>query len=234
MPFSRKTVLQIMVSSPLHNPSSNNPRLITKVRARYTFQTQSRGKPKTRTMRKIFCQPHSWRVLPLLLSTLPLTTSAEELLVREEAVAPSVRQPQHIRPNPHALEEIPDDIWSTIASPFDPIQTAPNYPASIMERMPPPPHMVAPAPVPAFIPPAVRAVQAVHEAAVPPQPPTHYPAQPTPLPISIPHELPQQEKVVSDYPEEYWNCLLNNLQGVGSDVAAKLITRACQKRHPKQ
>jgi len=53
------------------------------------------------------------------------------------------------------------------------------------------------------------------------------------LPI-IPFALPPQEELVAEYPEEYWNCLLNNLQGLGSDVAAKLITRACQKKYPKR
>ncbi len=65
--------------------------------------------------------------------------------------------------------------------------------------------------------------------AVPQQPP-RYPMQA----IAVPYELPPQEKAVAAYPEEYWNCLLNNLQGLGSDVAAKLITRACQKKYPKR
>lgn len=136
-------------------------------------------------------------------------------------------------------EEIPDDIWSTIASPFDPITTAPGYapPHQRVEQMRPqqPPVQAAPIrPQPAPV--AVTAPTApVRPAPVAPQPPTRYPVQPIAAPAPIPYELPPVEKVVAaEYPEEYWNCLLNNLQGVGSDVAAKLITRACQKKHPKR
>ena len=99
------------------------------------------------------------------------------------------------------MTEIPEDIWSTIASPFDPMSSAQNF----MQQAPQMPMMKQPQ------------------------------SQPTRYPVpAIPYEMPPQEKQVAEYPEEYWNCLLNNLQGVGSDVAAKLITRACQKKYPKQ
>ncbi len=110
--------------------------------------------------------------------------------------------PQHVqRSRPANNEEIPDDIWSTIASPFDPIGGAQNF----MQQAPQMPMMQQQ-----------------------PQQPIRYPAP------AIPYEMPPQEKQIAAYPEEYWNCLLNNLQGLGSDVAAKLITRACQKKYPKR
>lgn len=143
-------------------------------------------------------------------------------------------------------EAIPDDIWSTIASPFDPITTPSGFaPQQRVEQMQPrpamqpqpaprPPQAAAPAPRPA--PEFKRTVQAPPAPTAEPQP--HYPTQTqtqVTAPKPVPYRLPPQEKVaVTEYPEEYWDCLLNNLQGVGSDVAAKLITRACQKKHPKQ
>ncbi len=124
------------------------------------------------------------------------------------------------------VEEIPTDIWSTIASPFDPISSGQNFmpqrqmPAPMQPRHEVSNEVVAQPPMSTFAPPSQPQPQ--------PQQNIRYPVQP------IPYELPPQEKVVAEYPEEYWNCLLNNLQGLGSDVAAKLITRACQKKYPKR
>jgi hypothetical protein len=148
-----------------------------------------------------------------------------------------------------AKEPIPDDIWETIASPFDPISNPPGFtaPQRIEQMLPPQPQLAAPAARPAA-PPAPQGAPQVPPRPAPavqdfgtPAPPSraHYVAQPAPLPAApaaVPYQLPPQEKpgVATEYPEEYWNCLLNNLQGVGSDVAAKLITRACQKKHPKE
>ncbi len=146
------------------------------------------------------------------------------------AVSYAVEQPTTVTPPAKklapktAVEPIPDDIWDTIASPFDPISTPPGYapPQQRVETMQP--RRTLPAPLPAAEP------QLQPAPAAPTQPTINrYPVTPP-----IPYELPPPERVVLDYPEEYWNCLLNNLQGVGSDVAAKLITRACQKKHPKQ
>ena len=110
-------------------------------------------------------------------------------------------------------EEIPADIWSTFASPFDPISSGQGFmPQPVGEIIQPMVDVVKPAPM------------------TPPMP-VMAPPQPQP---TIRYEMPPQEKVVAEYPEEYWNCLLNNLQGLGSDVAAKLITRACQKKYPKR
>jgi hypothetical protein len=36
------------------------------------------------------------------------------------------------------------------------------------------------------------------------------------------------------WPEEYWNCLLLNLRGMGSDLATRLIAKACQEKYPQQ
>lgn len=119
--------------------------------------------------------------------------------VAQATPAPTPQRAQRSRPATN--EEIPEDIWSTIASPFDPMNSAQNF----MQQAPQMPVMQQQ-----------------------PQQPTRYPAP------AIPYEMPPQEKQVAAYPEEYWNCLLNNLQGVGSDVAAKLITRACQKKYPKR
>lgn len=127
-------------------------------------------------------------------------------------------------------EKIPDDIWSTIASPFDPISNT----EGLMPQQQRPMAMPMPQPrVEATMQPPIEP-QPVY-----PQPPmsTAPPVQPSRYPVqavAVPYELPPQEKIVTEYPEEYWNCLLNNLQGLGSDVAAKLITRACQKKYPKQ
>ncbi len=136
---------------------------------------------------------------------------------------------------PQELEPIPDDIWSTIASPFDPINTPPGYappaPRQHIERAAPARQQIIQQPPVAQQPRMMTQPAPVQQRPVQRQV-NRYPAQPVPQPV--PYELPPQERAVADYPEEYWNCLLNNLQGVGSDVAAKLITRACQKKHPKQ
>lgn len=143
---------------------------------------------------------------------------------------------------PQTKEPIPDDIWNSIASPFDPIrnQSAFTPPQRRVEQMRPQQKMVrpvqpAPQPLPQSTPqaPSRPMVQdlSIPTQTAPPRERYSAPVEPTP----IPYELPPQVKVaVAEYPEEYWNCLLNNLQGVGSDVAAKLITRACQKKHPKR
>ncbi len=34
--------------------------------------------------------------------------------------------------------------------------------------------------------------------------------------------------------EEYWNCLLINLRGIGSDLGARLIAKACQEKFPQK
>jgi hypothetical protein len=36
------------------------------------------------------------------------------------------------------------------------------------------------------------------------------------------------------WPEEYWNCLLLNLRGMGSDLATRLVAKACQEKYPQQ
>lgn len=152
------------------------------------------------------------------------------------------------QPPSQSKEPIPDDIWDTIASPFDPISHPPAFtpPPQRVEQMRPQQRIAAPVrrTTPAVsqpIPQAASQQPIVQDLSTPATPRNRYPAEPvapsTPVaqPAAIPYQLPPQEKTVAaEYPEEYWNCLLNNLQGVGSDVAAKLITRACQKKHPKQ
>ncbi len=191
-----------------------------------------------------------WTLLSALLFALP--TYAESEVENSSLPQPTLQQKAT-----QLMEEIPDDIWSTIASPFDPITTSPGFappprptvaipvpaptpaPQRRVEMMQPQQH-IAPPPVPA---PTPRTIMAPAPPPIQPQPmvtervPTPVAPQPRSRrysPQPVPYELPPQEKVVADYPEEYWNCLLNNLQGVGSDVAAKLITRACQKKYPKQ
>ena len=39
---------------------------------------------------------------------------------------------------------------------------------------------------------------------------------------------------VRKWPEEYWNCLLLNLRGMGSDLATRLVAKACQEKYPQQ
>ncbi|HIJ35394.1 MAG TPA: hypothetical protein HPP65_13430 [Gammaproteobacteria bacterium] len=181
-------------------------------------------------MRKIAANnryKYLFTVLSTLLGlTLNATVMAEPSL---SPATPTSHQQNSQRPAPKQLEKIPDDIWSTIASPFDPIQSSP------LSYQPP---QMQPAPRPVMQPQQTPAPTAVMQPRVQPhtqqgpvvqQPrPTQYSTKP------VPYKLPPQEKVVAEYPEDYWNCLLNNLQGVGSDVAAKLITRACQKKHPKR
>ena len=36
------------------------------------------------------------------------------------------------------------------------------------------------------------------------------------------------------WPDEYWNCLLLNLRGMGSDLAARLVAKACQEKYAQQ
>ncbi len=160
------------------------------------------------------------------------------------ASAESVQQ----MPISQQKEPIPDDIWDTIASPFDPISNPPGFtpPPQRIEQMRPQQRLAAPvrrtiSPVSQPLPQVAPQQPIVQDLSTPAAPRNRYPAEPitTPAPVTtppaVPYQLPPQEKtVVAEYPEEYWNCLLNNLQGVGSDVAAKLITRACQKKHPKR
>lgn len=152
----------------------------------------------------------------IALTTLSLSIMPQFVVAEGAAKAGTV-------PPSQQKEEIPADIWSTIASPFDPINNGPGFmPQPAREMMQPmadvaQPPMVAPMPMPVMVQPQ-------------PQPQPQLQLQPQ---QKISYEMPL-EKPVAKYPEEYWNCLLNNLQGLGSDVAAKLITRACQKKYPKQ
>ncbi len=168
--------------------------------------------------------------------TLPLTAV---LLIYSYGASAQSPEPSNSAPPVQSREPIPDNIWETIASPFDPISNPPGFsptPRRVEEMRPQPPaQVVRPQPTPPA--PRLRPQPAPPQPAQPsPAPVSAYASQPTPLtPAPVPYQLPPQERTVAiDYPEEYWNCLLNNLQGVGSDVAAKLITRACQKKYPKE
>ncbi|MBC8520245.1 MAG: hypothetical protein H8D24_07555 [Gammaproteobacteria bacterium] len=154
----------------------------------------------------------------IVLTTLSLSIASHSVVLAEGAINTGATSPS---PYPQK-EEIPADIWSTLSSPFDPINNGPGFmPQPVREIMQPMAEVVSP--------PLAAPVQI--PVMVQPQP---QPQMPLPPQQTISYEMPPQEKAVAKYPEEYWNCLLNNLQGLGSDVAAKLITRACQKKHPKQ
>ena len=176
--------------------------------------------------------------LKLLLGAALITATAVHA---EPAVIEHSTQAAPLYPTVVAqLEDIPDDIWSTISSPFDPITTPSGFaPQRRVEQMQPrqpirqqaTPQAATPRPAVTIMAPPPPQLQTE------PQPQNRYsrPEAPLTATITVPHQLPPQEKVVvAGYPEEYWDCLLNNLQGIGSDVAAKLITRARQKKHPKR
>lgn len=171
--------------------------------------------------------------------SLPISAVAQQtplLVEMESAPAPysgvnaaptALPAQQHPDQNRPQQEKIPDDIWSTIASPFDPISNS----EGLMPQQQRPLPMPMPQPrVEVVMQPPAEPQPVYSQPPAPPAEPPRYPMQA----IAVPYELPPQEKIVAEYPEEYWNCLLNNLQGLGSDVAAKLITRACQKKYPKR
>ena len=60
-----------------------------------------------------------------------------------------------------------------------------------------------------------------------------YAAPPPPVYAYEMMPIPQTRPTLRT-PNEYWDCLLQNLQGIGSDVAAKLVERACQEKFPKR
>ena len=55
-----------------------------------------------------------------------------------------------------------------------------------------------------------------------------------PTPGSSPTSSTAAAEPVRKWPEEYWNCLLLNLRGMGSDLATRLVAKACQEKYPQQ
>lgn len=55
-----------------------------------------------------------------------------------------------------------------------------------------------------------------------------------PTPTTSPANSTAAAEAVRKWPEEYWNCLLLNLRGMGSDLATRLVAKACQEKYPQQ